>query len=193
MDSIARRLSPSTSRTRCAVFPALLDELHHAARRPRCRDGLKPVHRRILWTMHEDNMVPGGSWYKSARLVGDVMEMHPTAMPRSTTPSSAWHRISRRYRWWRPRQRPSAGQRRGDVSRNCAWRHRQEMVTDISRDTVDMAELRQQAAQARCCPRIEPADQREHRDRGCPPRTSRRTTCARCATRRSPIDNPMPS
>ena len=38
---------------------------------PDVRDGLKPVHRRILYGMSELNLVSGGSYKKSARLVGD--------------------------------------------------------------------------------------------------------------------------
>lgn len=45
---------------------------------PDVRDGLKPVHRRILYGMIELNLVSGGSYKKSARLVGDVMgKYHP--------------------------------------------------------------------------------------------------------------------
>lgn len=45
---------------------------------PDVRDGLKPVHRRILYTMHELGMLPSKSYSKSARLVGDCMgKFHP--------------------------------------------------------------------------------------------------------------------
>ncbi|ADY54387.1 DNA gyrase subunit A [Syntrophobotulus glycolicus DSM 8271] len=45
---------------------------------PDVRDGLKPVHRRILYTMHDLGMVPSKSYSKSARLVGDCMgKFHP--------------------------------------------------------------------------------------------------------------------
>ncbi|HEU5122179.1 MAG TPA: DNA gyrase subunit A [Candidatus Saccharimonadales bacterium] len=45
---------------------------------PDVRDGLKPVHRRILYTMGEQNLRPGGKFSKSARIVGDVMgKYHP--------------------------------------------------------------------------------------------------------------------
>ena len=45
---------------------------------PDIRDGLKPVHRRILYTMHETGNVPGRPYRKSARIVGDVMgQYHP--------------------------------------------------------------------------------------------------------------------
>jgi len=45
---------------------------------PDVRDGLKPVHRRILYSMGEQGMRPGGKFTKSARIVGDVMgKYHP--------------------------------------------------------------------------------------------------------------------
>lgn len=45
---------------------------------PDVRDGLKPVHRRILYTMGEQSLRPGGKFSKSARIVGDVMgKYHP--------------------------------------------------------------------------------------------------------------------
>jgi DNA gyrase subunit A len=45
---------------------------------PDVRDGLKPVHRRILYTMHELNLSPGGKTRKSAKIVGDVTgNYHP--------------------------------------------------------------------------------------------------------------------
>lgn len=45
---------------------------------PDVRDGLKPVHRRILFTMHELNLSPGGKTRKSAKITGDVTgNYHP--------------------------------------------------------------------------------------------------------------------
>jgi DNA gyrase subunit A len=45
---------------------------------PDVRDGLKPVHRRILWTSHENGFVAGRPYRKSARIVGDTMgKYHP--------------------------------------------------------------------------------------------------------------------
>ncbi len=45
---------------------------------PDVRDGLKPVHRRILYDMHELGMTPDKPYRKSARLVGDVLgKFHP--------------------------------------------------------------------------------------------------------------------
>jgi DNA gyrase subunit A len=45
---------------------------------PDARDGLKPVHRRILYTMHEEGRTPDKKYVKSASTVGDVMgRYHP--------------------------------------------------------------------------------------------------------------------
>jgi DNA gyrase subunit A len=45
---------------------------------PDARDGLKPVHRRILYGMHESGYTPDRPYRKSARVVGDVMgKYHP--------------------------------------------------------------------------------------------------------------------
>src|SRR5689334_19795129 len=45
---------------------------------PDVRDGLKPVHRRILFSMHEQGHTPDKKYVKSARVVGDVMgKYHP--------------------------------------------------------------------------------------------------------------------
>ncbi len=45
---------------------------------PDVRDGLKPVHRRILYAMYEVGMTPDKPYKKSARVVGDVLaKYHP--------------------------------------------------------------------------------------------------------------------
>src|SRR5688500_9085839 len=45
---------------------------------PDVRDGLKPVHRRILYTMHEMGLTSGASYRKCAAIVGEVMgKYHP--------------------------------------------------------------------------------------------------------------------
>jgi DNA gyrase subunit A len=45
---------------------------------PDVRDGMKPVHRRILYSMGEQGVRPGAQFRKSARIVGDVMgKYHP--------------------------------------------------------------------------------------------------------------------
>src|SRR5262247_2043682 len=45
---------------------------------PDVRDGLKPVHRRILWAMNEIGLAPNRPYKKSATVVGDVLgKYHP--------------------------------------------------------------------------------------------------------------------
>ncbi|MBR6258900.1 MAG: DNA gyrase subunit A, partial [Oscillospiraceae bacterium] len=45
---------------------------------PDVRDGLKPVHRRILYAMYEDNLTSDKPFKKSATCVGDVLgHYHP--------------------------------------------------------------------------------------------------------------------
>ncbi len=45
---------------------------------PDLRDGLKPVHRRLLWTMRQLKLDPSNAYKKSARVVGDVIgKYHP--------------------------------------------------------------------------------------------------------------------
>jgi topoisomerase-4 subunit A len=55
---------------------ALSTIMHRA--RPEARDGLKPVHRRLLWAMRQLKLDPEQGFKKSARIVGDVMgKFHP--------------------------------------------------------------------------------------------------------------------
>src|SRR2546423_10815562 len=45
---------------------------------PDVRDGLKPVHRRVLYSMHRSGLQPGRPYRKCARVVGEVMgSFHP--------------------------------------------------------------------------------------------------------------------
>ena len=55
---------------------------------PDVRDGLKPVHRRVLYAMYDAGYRPDKGYYKSSRIVGDVMgNYHPHMVtPRSMTP-----------------------------------------------------------------------------------------------------------
>jgi hypothetical protein len=63
---------------------ALSTIMHRAL--PDARDGLKPVHRRILYGMRLLRLDPGTPFKKSAKIVGDVMgSFHRMAINRSTT------------------------------------------------------------------------------------------------------------
>ena len=62
---------------------------------PDVRDGLKPVHRRILYSMHEMGLYNDKAYKKCARIVGDCMgKFHPTATVRYTTRSLDLLKIS---------------------------------------------------------------------------------------------------
>ena len=55
---------------------ALSTIMHRAL--PDVRDGLKPVHRRVLYAMRQLKLEPGQGFKKSARVVGDVIgRYHP--------------------------------------------------------------------------------------------------------------------
>ena len=61
---------------------------------PDVRDGLKPVHRRVLFAMHEMGFTHNKPYKKSARVVGDVIgKYHPTGTWRFTTRSYGWRKI----------------------------------------------------------------------------------------------------
>ena len=110
---------------------------------PDLRDGLKPVHRRILYSMYESNYTPDKPHRKSARIVGDVMgKYHPhgdssiyDAMVRMAQPFSFRHMLVDGH--------GNFGNMDGDGA--AAMRYTEarlsklslEMVRDINKDTVD--------------------------------------------------------
>ena len=62
---------------------------------PDVRDGLKPVHRRILYGMNELGVTPDKPHKKSARITGDVMgKYHPHG------DSSIYEAMVRMAQWW---------------------------------------------------------------------------------------------
>ena len=61
---------------------------------PDVRDGLKPVHRRILYAMYEDGITPDKAYRKCATTVGNVLgRYHPHVMRRYMTQWYVWRRI----------------------------------------------------------------------------------------------------
>ena len=57
---------------------------------PDARDGLKPVHRRILWSMFDAGHIPTRSHVKCATVVGDVIgKYHPCLLYTSPSPRDA--------------------------------------------------------------------------------------------------------
>ena len=73
---------------------------------PDMRDGLKPVHRRILYHMHDMGLLHNRKHVKCAKVVGEVMgKYHPHGDRRCTTRWCAWRRTSRcAIRWWTARE-----------------------------------------------------------------------------------------
>ena len=57
---------------------------------PDIRDGLKPVHRRIIYAMHKGGFDWSKQFRKSARIVGDVIgKYHPVSYTHLTLPTKA--------------------------------------------------------------------------------------------------------
>ena len=111
---------------------------------PDVRDGLKPVHRRILYSMNENGILYNTPTKKSARIVGDVMgKYHPHG------DSSIYGALVRMGQEWAMRymlidRQGNFGSIDGDppaAMRYTEARLKQianEMVADIDKDTVDM-------------------------------------------------------
>src|SRR5687768_7494630 len=110
---------------------------------PDVRDGMKPVHRRILYSMGEQNLRPGGRFLKSARIVGDVMgKYHPHG------DSSIYFSMVRLAQDWVMRYplvngQGNFGSMDGDPPAASRYtearlgRAGNELLTDLDKDTVD--------------------------------------------------------
>lgn len=110
---------------------------------PDVRDGMKPVHRRILYTMGENGIRPGGKTVKSAKIVGDVMgKYHPHG------DSSIYDAMVRLAQDWNMRYTLVEGQGNfgsPDGDPPAAYRYTEarlakvgnEMLVDIEKNTVD--------------------------------------------------------
>lgn len=110
---------------------------------PDVRDGMKPVHRRILYSMGEQNLRPGGRFSKSARIVGDVMgKYHPHG------DSAIYESMVRLAQDWVMRYKLVDGQGNfgsmdGDPAAASRYtearlgRAGNELLTDLDKDTVD--------------------------------------------------------
>src|SRR6184192_1447180 len=111
---------------------------------PDVRDGLKPVHRRILYAMHEAGLQPGRPRLKCARVVGDVMgSYHPHG------DASIYDTLVRMAQPFSMRYPLVDGQGNfGSIDNDppAAMRYTEarltpiamEMLADIEKDTVDM-------------------------------------------------------
>ena len=113
---------------------------------PDVRDGLKPVHRRILYGMNELGVTPDKPHKKSARITGDVMgKYHPHG------DSSIYEAMVRMAQWWSYRYmlvdgHGNFGSMDGDGA--AAQRYTEarmskialEMLQDINKNTVDFVD-----------------------------------------------------
>lgn len=113
---------------------------------PDVRDGLKPVHRRILYGMNELSVTPDKPHKKSARITGDVMgKYHPHG------DSSIYEAMVRMAQWWSYRYmlvdgHGNFGSMDGDGA--AAQRYTEarmskialEMLRDINKNTVDFVD-----------------------------------------------------
>ena len=110
---------------------------------PDVRDGLKPVHRRILWGSYENGFTHGKPYRKSARIVGDVMgKYHPHG------DSAIYDALARMVQDWSMRLPLIDGQGNFgsmDPDAPAAMRYTEArlaksaeaLVADIEKDTVD--------------------------------------------------------
>ncbi|MFT6755485.1 MAG: DNA gyrase subunit A, partial [Urechidicola sp.] len=110
---------------------------------PDVRDGLKPVHRRVLFGMHELGIKATGSYKKSARIVGEVLgKYHPHG------DTSVYDSMVRMAQHWSQRYMMVDGQGNfGSVDGDspAAMRYTEvrmqkiseEMLSDIEKETVD--------------------------------------------------------
>jgi len=114
---------------------------------PDSRDGLKPVHRRIIYSMHESGMTPDKPHKKSARIVGDVMgKYHPhgdsaiyQALVRLAQPLSIRHTLVDGHgNFGNPLDGDEAAAMRYTEAR--MTKIALEMVRDINCDTVDFVD-----------------------------------------------------
>ena len=110
---------------------------------PDVRDGLKPVHRRVLYAMYDGGYRPTASFSKSSRVVGEVMgNYHPHG------DAAIYDALARLVQWWSLRYPLVAGQGNFGTPGNlgpAAPRYTEckmaplamEMVRDIDEDSVD--------------------------------------------------------
>ncbi len=112
---------------------------------PDVRDGLKPVHRRILYAMHEAGMASNKAYKKSARIVGEVLgKYHPHG---DSSVYDAIVRLAQNFstRYMMVDGHGNFGSIDGDSAAAMRYtevrmsRISEEMLEDIEKDTVDFA------------------------------------------------------
>ncbi|MXW88970.1 MAG: DNA topoisomerase 4 subunit A, partial [Acidimicrobiaceae bacterium] len=112
---------------------------------PDARDGLKPVHRRILWSMYDQGFRPDRGHVKCARVVGDVMaRFHPhgdaaiyDALARMAQPFSLQHLLIDFHGNYGSPEDPPAAARYTECRLSALA---MSMLADIGEDTVDFVD-----------------------------------------------------
>ncbi|MDE0160435.1 MAG: DNA gyrase subunit A [Acidimicrobiaceae bacterium] len=112
---------------------------------PDARDGLKPVHRRILWSMYDQGFRPDRGHVKCARVVGDVMaRFHPhgdaaiyDALARMAQPFSLQHPLIDFHGNYGSPEDPPAAARYTECRLDALA---MSMLADIGEDTVDFVD-----------------------------------------------------
>ena len=110
---------------------------------PSVEDNLKPIHRKILWTMYEDKLYPEKKTTKCASVVGDALHYSPHG------DSSVYGALVRLSQWWKLRyplitMQGNCGNILGDGA--AASRYTEcklspvgmLMLEDLNKDCVDM-------------------------------------------------------
>ncbi len=141
---------------------------------PDVRDGMKPVHRRVIYAMYDGGYRPDRGYNKCSRVVGDVMgKYHPhgdaaiyDTLVRMAQPwSMRYPLVDGQGNFGSPGDDPAAAMRYTECRMAPLA---MEMVRDIDKDTVDFSRT--------CWSTVPPASPSAW------PPTSRRTTCAKWLT-----------
>ena len=162
---------------------------------PDARDGLKPVHRRILYAQHGLNNTWNRAYIKCARVVGDVLgKYHPHG---DSAVYDALVRLAQDFSMRYPLIDGQGNFGSVDGDPPAAYRYTEcrmkkiggELLADIDKETVDFQPNYddKETGAARSCRRASPTcwSTAPPASRSAWRPTSRRTTCARSSTRRS--------
>ncbi len=159
---------------------------------PDVRDGLKPVHRRILYSAYEQGLLPTAGYRKSATIVGDVLgKYHPHG---DAAVYDAMVRLAQGFSMRYPLIDGQGNYGSIDGDPAAAYRYTEarltklaiELLTDIDKECVDFApnfddRLQEPTVLPSRVPNLLVNGTERHRGRAWR-RTSRRTTSARSST-----------
>ena len=160
---------------------------------PDVRDGLKPVHRRLLWAMRLLRLDPAQGYKKCARVVGDVIgKYHPHG---DQSVYDAMVRLAQTFSLRYPLVDGQGNFGNIDGDNAAAYRYTEARLTQVAIDLMDgldedavgyQADLQWRGAGARAVPGAvpQPAGERRGRDRGRDGDQHPAAQCRRIARRR---------